>query len=270
MMPSLFYKKYISVAPLALAIERCLECEILSQQEIKKPILDLGCGDGVFSSVVFYDKYDKIDTGIDADPKEIERAKQKNIYNELLCCKADKIPKETGFYNTIFSNSVLEHIPLLDPVLLEAHRLLGSSGNFYITVPNDNFDKFNMIATILRAAHCYSLAARFSGFYNHFWHHYHFYAKKDWISLFNKTGFEVIETKEYDSHALCFLNDCLIIFAIPSLLIKKIFGRWILFPSMRKCFAFFCTKFIKIDFNKHIDINHGGLVFFHLRKRTSV
>jgi len=32
---------------MALAIERSLECELLSQQSFSRPILDLGCSDGL-------------------------------------------------------------------------------------------------------------------------------------------------------------------------------------------------------------------------------
>ena len=61
-----FVSKYISKAPLALALERSFECHILSQNTYEHPILDLGCGDGIFASILFKDK---IDVGIDPNKR---------------------------------------------------------------------------------------------------------------------------------------------------------------------------------------------------------
>ena len=109
------------MAPAALAVERSIESKYLNDKTFVRPILDIGCGDGVFAAAVFEEK---IDTGIDFDVSEIERAKQYDAYSELLVCPAHKIPKKHNSYGTIFSNSVLEHIPELMPVLKEARRLL--------------------------------------------------------------------------------------------------------------------------------------------------
>ena len=58
-----FLYNYLKEAPVALSVERSLECEILSNQEFKYPILDLGCGEGVFANMLFDEK---IDVGIDS------------------------------------------------------------------------------------------------------------------------------------------------------------------------------------------------------------
>ena len=60
-----YLESYLRVAPAALAIERCFECEILSRQVFEPPVLDIGCGDGVFASVLFDEQ---VDLGIDPDP----------------------------------------------------------------------------------------------------------------------------------------------------------------------------------------------------------
>ena len=44
-----FFRNFLKEAPLPLSIERALECQILSKQEFKHPILDIGCGDGRFT-----------------------------------------------------------------------------------------------------------------------------------------------------------------------------------------------------------------------------
>jgi SAM-dependent methyltransferase len=44
-------------------------------------------------------------------------------------------------FNTVFSNSVLEHIPQLAPVLSEVYRVLKPGGRLLITVPSDAFHR---------------------------------------------------------------------------------------------------------------------------------
>ena len=62
-----------------------------------------------------------------------------------------RYPETDGSYRTIFSNSVLEHIPDLLPVLVEQHRLLAPGGNFYVTIPTDRWERASLLARSLHA-----------------------------------------------------------------------------------------------------------------------
>ncbi|MFX6965391.1 methyltransferase domain-containing protein, partial [Acinetobacter baumannii] len=75
-------------------------------------------------------------------------------------CFGTDIDKPDGSYETIISNSVLEHIPDLIPVLKEARRLLADGGTFYVTVPSDRFERANIPARLLEGVGSVSLAAR--------------------------------------------------------------------------------------------------------------
>jgi SAM-dependent methyltransferase len=92
---------------------------------------------------------DKIDTGIDSNPKELKRARELGRYNELIACQGDAVLKSDNSYNTIFSNSVLEHIQNLALVFQEIHRLLAPGGRFYFTVPSNFFDQYTIGKTLL-------------------------------------------------------------------------------------------------------------------------
>ncbi len=63
-----FFRRYLGEAPVPLAIERSLECAILSRQRFDAPILDIGTGEGMFAYVLFDGK---IDVGIDPDAREL-------------------------------------------------------------------------------------------------------------------------------------------------------------------------------------------------------
>lgn len=224
------FRNYLRIAPAALAIERSLECEILAQHPFLRPVLDIGCGDGVFAAILCDGR---IDTGIDYDPAEIERARVHQAYEELIVCGGDAIPKPDASYQTIFSNSVLEHIPDLIPVLKEAHRLLAPGGRFYVTIPTDRWERSVLPARLFRVLGLEALARRYQVFYNRFWAHHHAYDESRWAELFAEQGFTVVDQRCYVPPNLTTLLDILTPLAGPAMISKKLLGRWIALPWLR-------------------------------------
>jgi len=222
--------KYIACTPWALALERTLECQLLAKQQFVAPVLDVGCGDGLFASILFADE---IDTGIDLDPSEIQCARKTGAYQELICCPGSQIPKESGTYQTAFSNSVLEHIPDLSPVLREVHRLLKPGGNFFFTVPTDEFEQSAAVYRVLRGVGLVGLAGRFGKRYNRFWRHFHAYNTAEWKRLAIDAGFEVVQMVRYNPPSMTTRNDVLAPMAALSSILKRSTDRWVLSPKLR-------------------------------------
>ena len=258
-----FILNYMAMAPFALAFERILECKIYSRLEFARPILDIGCGDGLFSKIIFADK---IDTGIDPDPKEIEAARKRNIYEELITSGAGEIPKPNDFYNTIFSNSVLEHIPDLEEVFKEAHRVLSPQGRFYITVPSNCFDQFTIINQILVSAGAVKWAEKYKVFFNSFWKHYHAYSLEKWKNIAEGAGFKIIDAFMYNPKSLCLTNDLLMPLSLFGLLLKKLTHRWTLCPSIRRLLVYPFYKIAEFYLRDCDKAEKGGLVFLSLSK----
>lgn len=255
--------KYLGEAPIPLALERSLEGEIYKTLPFVRPILDLGCGEGLFAKIVFVEK---IDTGIDPNPEELKRAAILGAYKELICCWGHSIPRPDQSYATIYSNSVLEHIPDIQPVLKEVYRLLKSGGSFYITVPSDRFDEYTVGYQLLSIVGLRRLAQKYKTFFNRFWRHYHAYSLRKWAALAKKNGFFVEETFLYDGKALCLMNDFLAPFSVASFLLKKTINRWSLFPGIRYLFLYPLAVILKPLLQKNICLNKGGLVFLRLSK----
>ena len=226
-----FLADYTACAPLALAFERTLECRILSEQGFDRPILDLGCGDGMFARILFADP---IDTGIDPNEDELRKAEKTGSYKELIHCFGSNIPKPDGTYRTVFSNSVLEHIPDLRPVLAEVHRILTPGGSFFFTVPADNFEIWSAINQFLLLIGLRKQSERYRRFFNRFWKHYHAYPETGWKNLAQQAGFEVTELYRYDAPRIAFGNDIAAFFAVPSMFLNKLAGRWVFFPNLRR------------------------------------
>lgn len=121
--------------------------ELLKLKEMKdqigfhKPVLEIGCGDGVFSSLVF----DRIDDAIDINPRAIERARKlTNLYERLHLMDAREMQFADSVYRTVFANCVLEHIPSVDQIIKSSYRVLAKDGVFVTTVPLVEMNNFLM------------------------------------------------------------------------------------------------------------------------------
>jgi SAM-dependent methyltransferase len=229
-----FLLRYLAVAPMALAVERSLECNLLSSQPFQRPVLDLGCGDGIFASILFDQP---LDVGLDPNARELEVARTRDAYEELLAGFGDQIPKPDASVNTILSNSVLEHIPDLDPVLGEAFRVLKSGGRMYATVPSDRFSTYTFTWQCLASLGLTGLARRYEKHFDRFWQHYHCYDEQGWTKRFEAAGFEVERCVAYASRRICMLDSVGCFLAVPAWFTKKLLNRWILMPSLRRSIA---------------------------------
>jgi ubiquinone/menaquinone biosynthesis C-methylase UbiE len=261
-----FLKTYLIDAPLPLALERTLECNILSKKSFPRPILDIGCGEGLFAKKLFKEK---IDVGIDPNPKELRRAKSYDAYDELIQCKGDRIPKKDGLFNTIFSNSVLEHIPEIDSVLAEAHRLLSAEGTLYLTLPTNRFEQYTVTYQLLKKLKLGRLQKRYAQGFNQFWAHYHCYSTDEWSAKFKQNGFEVVEVQEYASKKTCLFNALSAPCSIIPFITKKTSNRWIVLPAIRRLTSsalHFIFKSYALE--RPVAPGEGGLVFFSLKKES--
>lgn len=260
-----FLKRYLLRTPSALGYERAIECELHADKAWPSPILDIGCGDGIFAEVLFAGT---VDTGIDPDAGEIEKAKAGGKYRELLVCGGHQIPKPDSSFNTVFSNSVLEHIPDLLPVLREINRLMSEDARFYVTIPTDRLERATFLARILSAIGLEQAAESYGRFYNRFWRHFNVHSLQEWRAIFEEAGFEVEIERPYVPVNQSTLYDLLTPVALPALVAKKMFNRWFLIPPMRPLIAPVLGFFLAGSVKKALALNtnNGCLVYYSLKK----
>ena len=258
---------YISRVPAALALERLAEIELHCRKQFDSPVLDLGCGDGIFAGLMFTES---VDTGMDIDPVELERARNSGNYKQLILAPGDSVPLPENSFSTVFSNSVLEHIPEIEPVLREVLRLLKPGGNFYCTVPSDKFEHYSCINNLLTRFGMDRSARKYRKFYNRFWKHYHCYSVDQWQALAERCGFEVKECFSYNSAGMCLLNDLLAPCGAMGIINKKLFNRWTLLPKIRYAVFYPLAGLIKKILISHAGKTaRGGLVYLHLSPKAS-
>lgn len=262
-----FFEEYAQPVPLPLAVERSIECEIYTAYRFERPVLDVGCGDGIFAKILFADR---VDTGIDPDESELGIARRLGIYEELIACPGDAIPKPDGHYRTIFSNSVLEHIPDLPPVLDELNRLLHPEGELLVTVPTHRFEHYTAGNLLLRALRLPGAAAKWQGIFKRFWNLYNVNTPETWKAMFERAGFTLEESFEYETPRLNLLKEGLMPFSVPGAVEKRLLNRWTVTPSPLRRLLIAPGKWIIKRFMKKE--RRGGeacLIFMRYRKAAA-
>lgn len=116
-----------------------------------EPILDLGCGEGIWSNEL--SKMGCRVTGFDISNHDITRAQKRakimGLTTKFLVGDAQRLPFADNQFTKIISLCTLEHLPDDKRSLQECHRVLQPQGSLVISVPTDNFPPFIRIAVLL-------------------------------------------------------------------------------------------------------------------------
>lgn len=218
---------YLGKMTIAHAIPRISECVNLNQFEFKAPILDIGCGDGVFSGICFGTK--KIDVGLDPQEKALRLTKKSGVYKDVVLGSGEKIPFKNNYFGTVFSNSVLEHVENTEELFKEVYRVLKKGGNFIFIVPDKSASDFLFFAEILEKIKLKNLAKKYIRFKNRLYRYAHLEEKDFWEKLSSEGGFGEIKIKGFFSPEAVRAVDFFSPTAMPDYFLRKIFGRSFIF-----------------------------------------
>lgn len=171
-----------------IPICKSIEAEVIRRFDFTGPVLDIGCGNGLFGSLSFKEK---IDVGLDYDKNAVEEARKRSIYKEVILGDARALPFEKSTFNTIVSVCALEHIPELDKVLSSVRNVLRESGSFVFTVPSEEFGDYLFGSTLLKALGQKVRAKKYGDEKNRKSGHLHVYSPKKWKEILKEKGLEV-------------------------------------------------------------------------------
>ncbi len=129
------------------------------------------------------------------------------------------------------SNSVLEHIPNLEPVLKEVARVLKPGAKFVFCVPNHRFLDNLSISKFLIKLNLRKLAGWYRGFFNRISRHYHCDDIPTWQQRLEKAGFRIEKQWDYFSPTATHVLEWGHYFGLPALFMHFLFRRWILVSS---------------------------------------
>jgi len=224
----------LTIAPATWALIRANEIRAVDRVTFKHPVLDVGCGNGTVAKVIVKPRKDKFDVGIDLSPSEIALAKKSGSYKKALVENVYNLPFKAGSFNTVFSNSVIEHIPDLDKTLSEISRVLKKKGEFVITVPTSYLTEYLFGYRFFNALGMKPLAVQYGKFFNSVFKHKNLYTHKQWEKLLKKYDLKVESYYYYHSVKMVQMHELLAYLALPYFISKIFVGYWVVFPSMRK------------------------------------
>ena len=256
-----FFKIYVVSNPMAHSLWRSFECERFVKEKLVHPVLDVGCGDGFFTQVVFREK---IDWGIDPDEREVHLAAKRGNYKKVLKASVLSIPLPDSSVHTVISNCVLEHVPNLDKGLAEITRVLKPGGRLLITVPSEYYNRDSFYQRLFKAVGFNQAAQWYNRSLNHIFKHYHVYGSASWTRKFEAHGMR-LETADYIMSRKAFrAYDRLLIFAVGGKLLKAFLGRWVLFsrPWLAKLLPPLFQRVLEAEDEK-------GVVYFMVARKKA-
>jgi SAM-dependent methyltransferase len=247
--------------PYFRALLRAIEARSYKEIELPPPTLDLGCGDGHFASITF-DR--KLEVGIDPWWSPILEAQGRQAYIDLAQSDGARQPFPNAYFGSVVSNSVLEHIPHVDEVLLEVKRVTKSGGLFIFCVPNNLFLPELSVGRVLDKFGLVPLGDIYRSFFNRISRHYHCDPPEIWIPRLDKAGFEVERWWHYFSPSALKTLEWGHYLGIPSLVTKALTGRWILSPTSWNLMI--THQLVRKIYNE-ADEQENGVYTFYIAKR---
>ena len=190
-----------------VALWRAVELRTAAEETYARPLLDLGCGDGLIARVLFGKpsppaplpggEGEIVDVGLDPWPEQLRQAAQSGMYRHVDLARGNRMPYPSGAFATVFSNSVLEHIPDPQPVVREAGRVLRQGGHFTFTVPSDAFRTLldgyarRMAAGDAAGAEAYARSA------DRWLAHHHYHTPDEWRDILATAGMTLVTARYY-------------------------------------------------------------------------
>lgn len=253
----------VSSLPYFRGLLRAVEGRFYENISLPAPTLDLGCGDGHFASLVF-DR--KLDVGLDPWEAPLREAEKRDVYQEVVRANGDQIPYPDAYFSSAVSNSVLEHIPDLDPVLRDLARVLKPGGIFVFCVPNHQFLGALSISNFLDRIGLKGLGNAYRRFFNRIARHHHCDSPEVWQGRLAEAGFEIVDWWHYFSPRALRVLEWGHYFGLPALIWKKLLGRWILAPAR---WNLFFTLLITQPIYEEPSIQPEGTCTFYIARRSA-
>ncbi|MDF1565388.1 MAG: class I SAM-dependent methyltransferase [Deltaproteobacteria bacterium] len=225
------FLSYFPYAPTALVIKECVRLGAMKEHGCPPPILDVGCGDGLFARLAFEDAEV---WGIDIDGNEARRAQASRSYSQVVLADVTTAHLPKGFFGACVANCSLEHVPDLPAAARNILAALRPGGVFYAFVPDRAWAGQMLSSRLLRGLKLGPLAGILDEAVNTVFKHHHLEDAEGWRAIFEDVGFVVDRVEPVGSTASTMAFEA---FLLPSLLgwvNKKVTGRWTLTPGLRK------------------------------------
>ncbi len=222
------FERQLCELPAFRALLRAVEARFYARLPLPRPVLDLGCGDGHFAAVTFPGG---VDVGFDPWWGPLREAQARAVYGGLARAVGAQLPFPAASFGTVVSNSVLEHIPVVEPVVQEVGRVLRPGGWFYFCVPGPNFRRFLSVARGLEALQLRCAAEAYRRLFDRISRHCYYDDPAAWAARLARAGLRLERWWTYFSPGALAALEWGHPLGLPSVLAKWLSGRWLLAPT---------------------------------------
>ena len=179
-----------------VALWRAVELRVAAEEQYECPLLDLGCGDGLIGQVLFGTD-GRVDVGLDPWADQLRQAARSGVYRRVNLAEGHHMPYASDTFATVFSNSVLEHIPDMEPVVCEVGRVLRPGGQFIFTVPSDAFR--HLLDGYVRPMEAGNVeqAERYAAAVDVWLEHHHYHTPDEWRDILSAAGMTLVRARYY-------------------------------------------------------------------------
>ncbi len=174
-----------------IPILKALEGEKFAGLPLRSPVLDLACGDGIFSWATFGRA---LDVGADLDAHSLAASARLGMHRVLVRADAGALPFQSAQYKTIISVCAIEHMDNIGSVLREISRVLAPGGMLYFTVPSEQFGDLLLASRIWRRLGLPRRAKAYGARKNARSHHVNVWPAKVWTEALAQESVTVLET----------------------------------------------------------------------------
>lgn len=222
-------RAHLREMPFHRVIMRSIEARILADVALPRPVLDVGCGDGHFGSVLFPEG---ADVGLDPGVSDLAEARGRGVYRLRVAADSGAMPFPDARFASVVSNCVFEHIPAIDRTISEIARVVRKGGVFACTVIGERFSELLTDARAWRRLGLGRAHRAYLEWFNRKSVHFHFDSPDTWRRRFEGAGFDVERWRYYVSPEAAKVFHRAHYVSLPHLAAKRLTGRWVPFPAL--------------------------------------
>lgn len=229
------FLRYFPHTPAALAVKECARLTELRRYPCEGPILDVGCGDGLFASIAFEGAEV---WGIDIDAHEGRWAVASRAYTQIILgdITSARLPK--NFFGTCVANCSLEHVPRIDLALATIRDSLKPGARAFLFVPDKRWAHAMMSVRSMERLGMPAMATVLEDSINALFKHRHLHDAAGWEQLVAQSGLVVEAVKPVLSAATTVAFEALLLPSLAGWLNKHLTTRWTNFPGARRLMAY--------------------------------
>jgi SAM-dependent methyltransferase len=228
------FRLYFPHTPAALAIKECARLSAVRRYSCPGPVLDVGCGDGLFARIAF----DSVEAwGIDIDAAEGRWAASSKAYSQVILGDITRARLPERFFATCIANCSLEHVPRIDLAMRTIFRSLRPGGHAYLFVPTPDWARHLTSVRVLSALGFETAATELQNAVDRFFKHHQLHDEVGWRGIVEDAGLDCVTVDPVLSSATTVAFEAFLLPSLAGLLNKHLTTRWTNFPRVRAAYA---------------------------------